>query len=88
MLKISESPKVKKDLKNLEDNIAKLQGNTKKQAETLLSKLKYILEQIDIAHDSSYNGYINPGSVQEQREDLAYTRHQINQILKRELGKT
>ena len=53
----------------------------------LMDKLQKLVQDIDIGHDSDYNGYINPHGLVETRHEIQEVRRQIHTKF-REMGIT
>ena len=82
-MKITESSKVKSEIDFFEISVKKLKSEkAKTRANNIITKIKSILSEIDISHDSNYNGYIAPNRLKDSRDNLNKLRHELNQIIK------
>lgn len=81
--KIELLPKVKKEIDFFEKSINKMDSsNAKARAQNILIQIKNILAEINVAHNSSYNGFIAPQRLQDSRQTLNQLRHSLKQIIK------
>lgn len=83
MLKLSETEKFIRDVKNYERQINQMNNYTAKlHGLKLLNELKTHSTLIDEAHNSRNNGYIDPRTVRDNIEKSVEIRKELNTIIK------
>ena len=82
MLKIENTPKAKKELEHFRNNIKKLSGTAKIEAEKIYAELIKVLDSMNKEHSSEYNGFIKPNRISNNIEISVKLRSKLYQILK------
>lgn len=82
MLKLSESPKYLKELKEFENAFKSITNEkAKKKLQSLISDLKAQVKMIDEKH-ISYAGKIDPKSARDNIEDMLHLRLEIQKVIR------
>jgi soluble cytochrome b562 len=82
-MKISDSLKYKKDLKNFTLAVEKVTDPKRKTYfQKLVDEFKYQIKMIDETHNSANAGKIQPSILQENLKDLTNIRYQLENLIK------
>lgn len=85
-MKLSSFTKVKNEVQDFEICISKITNIKKRREyEILLYEFKQHLKIIDDNHSIEYNGYIQPGLIRSNIEEMSKIRHKFIQ-LKKDIG--
>lgn len=83
MLRLQDSEKFIRDVKNYERQINQITNdNARQRGLKLLNEIKAHSRLIDEAHNSRNNGYINPRNVRDNIAAQVEIRRQLNQLIK------
>jgi hypothetical protein len=83
MLKLSQSNKVKLEIKKYKSVVDKIENESVRQhGYTLLNELKHQCNLIDEAHNPNANKNIDPKRVRENVEKMVNIRMTLNQLVK------
>lgn len=90
--KLLESEKFKKELITFQQDISKIQNEKlKEKLSNDINRLKEIAKEIDVGHDTRFNGMIHPSRLSEARENLSKLRYSIKKNIEQAIklqGKT
>lgn len=82
-MKISQSPRYKKDLEKFNNALKKVADVKKKNYfQKLIDEFQFQIKLIDDAHSSNNPGVIKPRALQENLKDLISLRHQLENLTK------
>mgnify|MGYP007032662357 CR=1 FL=1 len=78
--RLSQEPKFLNEWRKFSKGLKRVENEEyARDINELMDKLQKLVQDIDIGHDSDYNGYINPHGLVETRHEIQETRRMIHQ---------